>query len=342
MQGIKLHNDWHATRRHRPRRSAFTLLEVILSLTLIIMIMGGVFGYYSSTLKIRDEGGLIAADVMRARATLSKMADEVRHTAAILPGDGVGFKGRHNSITIVFLVEPETVVFEDRSVSEDLPPAQMDMRRVTYELLFDEEIKDPETNEPLCHGMWRSEQKTFDPNPKFVVEDDSVAGAAEDERDGEAVRLVEGELVAPEIKYLKFEYFDGAEWRDRWQETAEGQEEGASDSGALAGGGNDLDALLGSSGENITKPGEKSDYGYILPQAVRITIGTVPEEDREEEMELESGQDIGSKEDEDEQYEYHPDRFAIVVPIMQADPSLLSSRLYGVENDESQQMGGGQ
>ena len=71
-----------------------------------------------------------------------------------------------------------------------------------------------------------------------------------------------------------------------------------------------------------------NEGGYVLPQAVRITIGKVKVPPEEEELELDE------ETEEEEEEEYHPDRFTIVVYLRQADQSLLSSRKYGVDNDE--------
>jgi hypothetical protein len=315
---------------------AFTLLEVILSLSLIVAIMGGVFGYYRSMLAIREEGSQIAKEAMRARATLSKIAEEIRHTANIMPGDGIGFRGKKESITIVHTTLPERYAFEEFEVHEEPPPAQKDIRRITYELLWDDELEDDE-GIPICHGLWRSEQKSFDPNPRMMVEEDTGEESLEDdgsdleEEDGEeSVERIEGELIAPEIKYLRFEYFDGAEWLDRWYVSV-GQQGGAEGAGL----GDDMAGEEGN-GEDSEEGGEAV---YGLPQAVRVTIGKVPQDPEEELME-QTGKDL-DEEKKEALKEYHPDRYTIVVHLRQADESLLRTRLYRSENATDLQMGKG-
>src|SRR5690606_17497908 len=126
-----------------------------------------------------------------------------------------------------------------------------DLVRVSYELLKDEELVDDE-GVPLVHGLWRSEQKRFDPSPDFVVPEDAQSMV---EREGEAVPVdipqPEGELYAPEIKYLRFQYFDGSQWRDQWQVE--------DDAG----------------GVGLGKAAASGKVTYALPQAVMITLGRV-------------------------------------------------------------------
>jgi len=291
-----------AATARRARRRGLTLIEVLLSLALIVMMMSGIFGFYMTVLRVRSEGSQIAQDVLLTRAILERMAEEIRQATDIVPGDGIGFQGTEDRITIVRTRMPENysyVEFDD-TVMSNLPPVQLDLVRVSYELLKDEELVDDE-GVPLVHGLWRSEQKRFDPSPDFVVPEDAQSMV---EREGEAVPVdipqPEGELYAPEIKYLRFQYFDGSQWRDQWQVE--------DDAG----------------GVGLGKAAASGKVTYALPQAVMITLGRVRVDPREEELKKQ-----GSEEDEEDEI-YHPDRFTIVVHLMQSDPSLITSRKYGV------------
>jgi hypothetical protein len=238
-----------------------------------------------------------------------------------VPGDGIGFRGDRNKITIVRLGLPDRYAYNKYDPMVDkLPPAQLDLRRITYELLWDEEKKDDE-GVRICHGLWRTEQKTFDPNPTFVVKDAEAAGLANDQNPQISGPQAEGELYAPEIKYLELAYFDGAQWRDRWQFA----EDGSGESGAAAGtaGGQGGLGPMGS--------------GYAMPQAVRITIGKVREDPDNEMFDLNRWKDL---EEHPDQKLYHPDRFTIVVPLLEADQTLLSSRKYGAADSLARQEGG--
>ncbi len=325
----------------------FTLLEAILALTLTIVLMSGVFAFYMTVLQARDEGGRASRDAKLNRAILERIADELRHATDIVPGDGIGFSGDERQITIIRLAMPERYAFDEYDPQRDtLPPAQLDLRRITYQLLWDEELEDDE-GVKLCHGLWRTEQRTFDPNPTFVVQTDEENPTEEPEVDQARAPQSEGELVAPEIKYIDFRYYDGADWRDRWQFTAEPVEgelppAEAGAAGEAAGGLGELGDLLagaggGGAGKGSAVPRGPNDQGYVMPQAVRITIGRTRVRPEDDELDLEK---LRLTKERREEETYYSDRFSIVVPIVQADQTLLSSRKYGVADSMSRQEGG--
>lgn len=325
----RIHDILTATRLMRGRRGrGFTLIELLLALALIILLMAGVFSFYVVALRARDDGGNISREVMKTRWLLQRIGEEVRHAADIVPGDGQGFQGRRDSITIVRTRMPTRIVFERfDSVADELPPAQMDIERINYQLLWDDELVDDE-GVPICHGLWRSLQTTFDPNPSLILADEEDLDPDQRDRERRAGPQIHGELIAPEIKFIEFEYFDGAQWRDRWQVAYEGPEVGGEQG--------DLEE-----GEVQTLPLSQSGLGgvgYALPQAVRITLGRERESPEETEARLARTAGFGGRVGDEDHY---PDRFTIVVPLIQADPSLLSSRKHGVQNQQSLQLGGG-
>ena len=304
-------------RRARGRRRAgFTLLEALLAMGLMLALLSSVFAFYMGVLRSREVGNTMARDTMLAHALLQQMANEIRHAADIVPGDGIGFSGTKDRITIVRVGIPERYAFDRYdSIHEQLPPAQLDLRRITYELIRDEELRDEQGNR-VIHGLLRSEQKTFNPNPSLVIQTSGEDDLGEDTGPGTAAAIpVERELVAPEVKYLLFEYFDGAEWRDRWQTAQEQAAESGEELAVSTGG----------------------DGGSALPQAVRITIGRIPVPEDEEEFNITQLREMEERRREDR---HHPDRYTVVVYLHQADQSMLSSRKYGVKNNPDLQTGG--
>ncbi len=305
-----------------------------MALVLMITLLSGLYAFYKTSLEAREAGSQYARDAMLMRSLLTRMAAEVRHAASIVPGDGIGFQGVEDRIIIVRTRMPGRQTYNRfDSPHDELPPAEMDLERITYQLLWDEENED-EQGDPLCHGLWRQVQTTFDPNPSFVVKTSDDPTEAQEDQPGAVGPKIDGELVAPEVKYLRFEYFDGAEWRDRWhvpyeaeEETAEGPEEGEGGDGGEGGGG------------GFGTPSGEEKGTYALPQAVRITLGQVPDIDEVEARKSLSLSKLDKKEKELE--EPHEDRFAIVVAVPTADPSLLNSRQHGVKNELQLQTGGG-
>lgn len=322
------------TCRPRMRRRGLTLLEVVLSIGLTVLLLSGVFVFYTTVLRAREEGTASTRNIKLDRALLTQIAAEIRHATDIVPGDGIGFRGNRHKLTIVKVGMPERYAYDLHDpMREELPPAQLDVRRVTYELLWDREERTDEEGVLACYGLWRTEQKTFDPNPRYVVKQDTTAD--DTEQIGNAP-IPEGELIAPEIKFLEFRYFDGAKWQPRWQMTDDYEGSGISSSTGMSDG-----TESESDGESSTKStsgtGTGSD-GYALPQAIKITIGRIrvpPEEDERNFQKLASENFEERREDE----VYHEDRLTLVVPLLQADQTLLSSRKYGVADSLSRQEG---
>lgn len=320
---LNLETKWRTATARRQRaargvcsrqRRAFSLLEAVLALALMVLMFAGVYGFYFTSLKARETGTTLARDVLLARALLDRMASEIRQTVRIVPGDGIGFQGTQDKITIVTSRLPENYAFHRfNPETEQLPPAQLDIKRITYELLWDEEEVDDE-GVALCHGMWRTEQKTFDPNPSFVSgnSDDPLDDDPEEQQP--VHKPIDAELIAPEIKYLKFEYFTGNKWIDRWKVAADpvGAPDGEPDLGDLIG-------------------GQSSSPGYQLPVAVRITLGKVRMDPEDDMFDIKKQRE---REGIEMLQEHHDDRFTIVVSLKLADP--LGSRAEGVRHKDTE------
>lgn len=359
-------------------RTGLTLLEVIVALALIIMLMGGVYSFYVNTMKARDTAIRSMRDTLLMRALLEQMAEEIRHVTDVVP-DNIGFNGSEDELTFVRLTVPDmgAAYAEVDPMSEDPKPGQEDLARVTYKLQWDEEEENmDEDGTPVCYGLLRSQQSPIDPNPSFVLSAEEMAryeeesGFSLEDKAEETPPPVNAELIAPEVKYLKFEYFDGAEWRDTWQSAAqqaaagadatggegdtgsggEGDGDGSGGDGSSGdGSGGDDSGGDGSGGAGTGGTGSTGDIsglgsggmgsgggsggsgqeGYVLPQAIRITIGKVKVPRREDDFDVSRA----AEEEELDKRTYHPDRWTITVYLRQADQSQLSSRKYGIDND---------
>lgn len=255
-------------RRFRFRR-AFTLLELLLALALITFLSGMMFAFYDVTLRAREHGRRTMFDGQLARTIALKIADEIRSANGFLMGIGPGVTGRERMITLQTVVLPDKDVFLRKAIQDDPLPAQSDVRFVRYYLAYDADA----THEypdgvqgPKPLGLVRAEVKTPFQTALFTNRES-------------AVNL---DLVAPEMKYLRFRYFDGAEWLDRWDFS----------------GGTGLGGL-----------------GNSLPQAVEVTVGydeLPPQED--------DGLDFNSPDLKPAPPEpYSPRTYTVVVRLPQAD-----------------------
>jgi hypothetical protein len=136
---------------------------------------------------------------------LERLAGELR---GCIGSDQIGFPveqrliGTRRSITFLTTALPADYQYKFYRESEDLPPAQHDLRLLSYELWVDEETKDEDGN-PLIGGIKRVEKKTL--NQHLVNEEDPLQ--------------LRTDLWSHEMGYLEFRYFDGVEWDTKWEVT---------------------------------------------------------------------------------------------------------------------------
>lgn len=258
-------------------RRGLTLLEVLLSLGLITMVSAMMFMFYDSILLRREYGRKAVSAGYLARTIADQIAEEIRAANGFVLAAGPGISGTDRMITIQTVAMPEKTIFRRLSIKDDPLPAESDIRQVQYYLVYDDEETHTypdgtEADAPL--GLVRRQIKTLYQTALFENRADSV----------------ELDLLSPELKYLRFRYFDGVDWVDRW------------DIGDGGGGG----------------------LGNSLPQAVEVTVGYTelpPPEEEEEGIDPEDSDLIPA-----EPEPYSPESYTVTVRLPQAD-SFFGSRL---------------
>lgn len=212
------------------KRRGFTLLEVLLAIGLIVLMSSMMFLFYDASLKARDRGTRMIVDTQLARVVAMKIADEIRSANEFgFGGQNLGVSGDDRMIRLQTVVLPDPELLIVRSVKDAPLPAQSDVREVQYYLAYDEDETyvypdDTEASAPL--GLVRREIKTL--NQVTLDETNALD--------------VDLDLVAPELKYLRFRYFDGHGWVDKWDKQV-----------------------------SLT-----SGLGRSLPPVVEVTVGYVP------------------------------------------------------------------
>ncbi len=105
---------------------------------------------------------------------------------------------------------PERYAFDEYDSQRDtLPPAQLDLRRITYQLIWDEDWWMTKGSSSVTVSGVRS----CGPSTRIsiVVQDDERRECKKRRtRNSPWFRGGGGNWVAPEIKYIDFRYFDGA------------------------------------------------------------------------------------------------------------------------------------
>ncbi len=281
------------TSKRRPPtrlRRGMTLVEVLLSLGLIIFVTAVMFIFYDVSLRSRDYGTRRIIDGNLARVVAEKIAEEVRSANGFLQGAGPGINGKERIIRIQTVVLPDKELYVRRGIQDDVPPAQSDLRQVQYYLAYDYDasFEYPDgTVGPAPLGLVRREIRTLN---QVMVRDDQR----------ESVDL---DLYAPEMKYLRFRYFDGVEWLDRWD--------------------------LGT--------GPEGEMGNSLPQAVEITVGydaVPPPEEEEEDLDLDQSELLPAPPE-----TYSESKYTVVVRLPQAD-TFFGSRLLRAQRQPAGTEGG--
>ncbi|MBI5765432.1 MAG: hypothetical protein HZA51_18135 [Planctomycetes bacterium] len=267
--------------RFHPRR-AMTLLELLLALGLVVLIASMMFLFFNQTIRTREHGRRLMTDGRLARVIASKIADEIRNVGGQLPAVGPGIDGKAHVITLHTLSLPDKEVLHRRGIKDAPVQSQSDVRMVQYYLGYDADVSHdyPDgTQGAAPMGLVRSEVKTlFQTSPN--------------ENNEQSMSI---DLLAAEIKYIRFRYFDGAEWLERWNL-------GASPFGAFA---------------------------NTLPQAVEVTVGydeIPPDEEEEETLDFDDTQLLPAPPE-----PYNPRTYTETVWLRQAD-AFLGSRLLRAQN----------
>lgn len=293
-------------------RRALTLLEVIISISLIALLMGTALTFFWQVLQARDTAVELADRMQISRQVLSRIEGELR---SVVGFEELGFPieqpivedefleaeedfgadtvtvttmapqrvpllvGTRRSITFLTARLPAQHQYEFWEDTADVPPAQADLTQVSYWLWVDKEKTD-DNGEPIIGGIMRTEKKTLN---QFLVELDDPLD-------------VRNDLWSPELGYVEFRYFDGVEWSVEW---------------------------------NVTE-------GNSLPQLIQVTVGFKP-----------ATSDEFDNADLDEfpltEYPYgdnrpHPDRYSIIVRMPAAD-KMFGSRFQRVGQQIQDQLG---
>ena len=199
-------------KQERLHRGAFTLLEVVLSLSIVAVVSGVMYWFFWNSMSTTEEHAAKSRDVQLVRVVLDRLARELRQANGFVPGYGAGIIGYEHALSINTVVLPDKKLMYPRSIKDQQEVGQFDIQEVRYYIGWDEENTD-ENGDPRALGLVRRVSKTF--LREVVIEGDEEGDAGEEEQ----TVAVKEELYAPEIKYIEFKYFDGATWWDDWEIT---------------------------------------------------------------------------------------------------------------------------
>ena len=234
-------------RPSRHARRAVTLLEIMLAMGLLVVVSSMTYWFYASSLESGREGTAAAQKIRLVRVVLDRMAREIRQAATITVDHQVGIRGEPERIWLSTVRVPSREQSEDRTLREGPPPGEYDLKKVEYKIVRHPEILHQEEGYEYPLGLARVEKLIPRPDAAAAREaleegesDESGRGAeagdgeeeggteippdellaSDEEEVGDADLAVDiewDELYAPEIRFLRFCYYDGHKWWDSWQ-----------------------------------------------------------------------------------------------------------------------------
>lgn len=240
-----------AAHRNRYARRGVTLLEIILALGLLVVTSSMLYWFYASSLETTREGTAAAQKIRIARVVLTRLTTEIRQAATLTADNRVGIRGQPERIWLSTYRVPSRKQSENPAFRDEPRPAEYDLTKVEYKIVRHPEVLDEEEGYEYPLGLARVEIPI--PRPDSAERGETQDGerrrtsAAEmaqmAERMGidveeliEEQRLLEeeerggadlgpdiqwDELYAPEIRYLRFCYYDGHTWWDEWDVSGE-------------------------------------------------------------------------------------------------------------------------
>ena len=163
----------------RTFRSAVTLLEVVLAMSILVPMMGMMFWFYASALESRERSAAVIRDVQLARVVLNRIVNELRQATGFAGGYGIGVFGTRHQISINTVTIPDKALVERRGIRDSRKPGQFDLRQVDYYVAWDD-VNTDEFGDPRSLGLVRRERRTF--NKLDPLEAEAVAGRADAEQ----------------------------------------------------------------------------------------------------------------------------------------------------------------
>jgi len=216
--------------RRRPFHRGFTLLEVLLGLTLAVVVVAGAFAFYRRALEVRE---LVIQDVEVAgaeRAIMDHLTAELR-AAQVDAFVSPGMQGTASQIKFGTVVVPGPPAWAVVNATDTPVTPERDLQVVTYELrpTVDDQgnpVLDDQGN-PLIDGIERMCQtlvsavtvasttgtaSTLNPITGTPTTVNPTTGAS---ATGDAT-VIPSTLVSARMKFLYFRYWDGTQWTEAW------------------------------------------------------------------------------------------------------------------------------
>lgn len=173
----------------------FTLVEVLLAVSLALGLMLSMLWFYQHAADIRTDVTEQIERVATHRRVMDRLTDQLR-SAINYPVLNIGLDGINTELTFVSAVLPDQTAWAVLQVTEDPIPPQQDVRLVALRL----RVGETENGEQVIEGIEVGVQRV-------------IAMSTVEEGEG-----VEWTLLSPHFKFLRFRYWDGQQFVETWNE----------------------------------------------------------------------------------------------------------------------------
>jgi type II secretory pathway pseudopilin PulG len=191
-----------------PRRGGFTLLEVVLAVSIAIGLLVVVLQFYSQATALRTQLLLEAERISSIRLVMETITADLR-SARKDPASGPGLTGDATSLRLVRATPPSLANWAGGQWGRAAFP-ETDLRRVSYSL-----ISSLDGTNLVPAGLTRTEEPCVELRRTLEV---TRPGAGVEIRP--AVQPSSPDPLSETICYLRFRYWDGANWLESWRGTS--------------------------------------------------------------------------------------------------------------------------
>jgi prepilin-type N-terminal cleavage/methylation domain-containing protein len=187
----------------RPGHRGFTLIEVLLAVALCLVLFPWMLWLYRYAGETRVHVIQNIQQVQSRRHLIERMTEHLR-AAAPMTIAGFAMEGQPDSVSFIVPVLPPPAVYNEYGATEQAPPPQQDLVRITYRLRWVEDERS--SGPPQVVGLEMGIQKLLRAQ---VVEEDPAEPV-------EGAVPVQWALLSPYFKFIHLRYFDGSQWLEQW------------------------------------------------------------------------------------------------------------------------------
>jgi len=173
----------------------FTLIEVVLAVALSIGLITTALWFYRHAGDVRLTVSAAANEIATRRQIMERITMDLRNAVA-LPGQAGAMDGSTDRVSFITASLPSRSVWTPQKLTEAPPPAEQDLRQVSYGLL----VYEDEQGVRHIAGLESQVQKLL--SPKVIEEGQQIQST----------------LMSPRFRFVRFQYWDGTQWQIEWKE----------------------------------------------------------------------------------------------------------------------------